>query len=474
MNPDLPGSSQWVATLWYEYASHSSGLLAASLQTTPPLDAGDFGPRALLIAVLAVFVLSLAFFSCCEFAVFSIGRIHLHQMEGDNRKGFNTLRDLLSDSRSTLILILLAENFSSIGAALTSGALSDRIFDGHPVLAFLIGGLGALALMLVLGEMVPKLLAIERAEPLALFAAPMLQFLRRVLSPILAVFISIIDVMTARLHLPKEDYSNLVTEEELKALILSRELESVLESDEQEMITGVFGLGETTAEDVMTPRANVEAFPSDLSQVEMLAAVRNSRHTRLLVYKDDLDHLEGVLYAKELLLNRDTDFQHLLREPLFVPPRKPLDDLLAAFKRERTQLAIVVDEYGGTAGLVTLHDVMEEILGEIEEEEFSHEHPPFVVHDEETFLVQGRVELETLSEKLGIEFPEEHGRTLGGFVANSLGKIPKAGDHFDYEGYRFCVSRMAQRRVAHVVVQRLKANEQTEIAQPSAKEEKPL
>ena len=471
MSPDLPGSRERVSILLCEFPSHFSEILAASLQTNPQVSEGVFGPRALLIAALFFCILLFGFFSACEIAVFSIGKLRLHHLEKENQKGFGSLRDLLADSRSTLILILLAQNFFSIGAALVAGALTDLFFSGHPAVAFLVGGFGALALLLVLGEVVPKFFAIERGEQLALSAAPLLRFLQRILAPVISVFIYLIDAIMGRIQLPGEEPSNLVTEEELKALILSRELESVLETDEQEMISGVFELGETTAEDVMTPRANLEAFESNLPRDEMLAAVRGSRHTRVLVYKDDLDHLEGVLYAKEILLNSDTDYHKLLREPLLVPPRKPLDELLAAFKRERTQLAVVVDEYGGIAGLVTLHDVMEEILGEIEEEEFSHEHPLFVVHDEETYLVQGRFELEALSEKLGIEFPEEHGRTLGGFVANSLGKIPKAGEWFDYRGYRFCVSRMAQRRVAHVIVQRLKEPEGAPSAKPAETEE---
>jgi CBS domain containing-hemolysin-like protein len=206
----------------------------------------------------------------------------------------------------------------------------------------------------------------------------------------------------------------------------------------------------------MTPRPELFACRDDLAQNAMLERMRRAEFSRVLIYEETLDQVRGVLHVKDLLLNPTKDYHEMLRRPLVIPEAKGLMDLLREFRRRRLHLAVVCDEFGRTAGVVTMHDLLEEILGELTDEN-RRQSETIRPLDKSVWIVPGRTDIYDLREKLGLELPEELGRTVSGFLTNRLGRIPVLGDTIEQGRFRLTVERMGVRRVAQLRVERLSA-----------------
>jgi putative hemolysin len=236
--------------------------------------------------------------------------------------------------------------------------------------------------------------------------------------------------------------------------------EAAVTGDERELLHGAFSLGRTEVREVMVPRVDMIGIDLAMPWSEVLDRVRSSEHARLPVYRDTLDHVVGILYAKDLLpavIGGEAPpggWHPLVRPASFIPPSRPIDEQLRDFQASRTQMAIVIDEFGGTAGLVTIEDIVEEIVGDIrdehdiEEEDVEHEHG-------QRYWVAGRVTLDDLSALLGREFELEGVTTVGGLVYTLLGRVPRAGEEIEYGGFRIVVERLRRRRVERVYFERL-------------------
>jgi putative hemolysin len=261
-----------------------------------------------------------------------------------------------------------------------------------------------------------------------------------------------------------------VSEEELKVMISSGEVSQVLEEDEREMIDGVFDLRRTVAAEIMTPRMSINAVPDDLEQDEMVRRLRELPTSRVLVYHESLDELVGFLLVKEVLLNPLEPWRKHLRESFCVPDGIGLLDLLRSFRTQRTKMAVVVDEYGGVEGIVTLQDLLEEIVGDMYEQH-EHQRQDLIELEPGHWRVLGSLTISELGDELEVSFPEQRGRTVGGFVMNTLGRIPRVGDEVQHEDLILRVETMVARRVNTVLVERpdLRAeangNEVTETAE---------
>jgi CBS domain containing-hemolysin-like protein len=213
------------------------------------------------------------------------------------------------------------------------------------------------------------------------------------------------------------------------------------------MVSGVVEFGSTRAGEIMTPRTDIVAFGDDTPHEEILREMCASKLSRVLIYKENLDHVRGVLHVKDVLLNPQTDYREMLRKPLIVPESKALTDLLREFRRHRVHLAVVCDEFGQTSGVVTMQDLLEEIVGGMSDESGA---TPTDIRRIGPFawLVPGQTSLSDLREQVGLDLPTESGRTVAGFLATRLGRIPRAGDSIIEDAYRLTVERMADRRVA--------------------------
>jgi magnesium and cobalt transporter len=225
---------------------------------------------------------------------------------------------------------------------------------------------------------------------------------------------------------------------------------------ERELISGVVEFGSTLAGEIMTPRPKLLAFPDNTPRDEILREMRRCKINRVLIYEGALDQIRGILHVKDLLLNPQDDYRSVLRKPLVVPENKGLMDLLREFRRHRVHLAVVCNEFGRTAGIVTMQDLLEEIVGEMTDDSL---HVPETIRSVGTseWLVLGRTTIAALREQVGLNLSEELGRTVSGFVANRLGHIPTVGDSITENGFRLTVERMAVRRVAILRIERIEA-----------------
>ncbi|MGD2153053.1 MAG: hemolysin family protein [Gemmatimonadales bacterium] len=311
-------------------------------------------------------------------------------------------------------------------------------------------------LHVVLGEVAPKALAIFHPEalarlivrPLVLFTRagwPLIWSINETANWLLKVFGVRLPSEAERVHSP----------EEIMVLVKRSHDVGVVEQDEQAMIHGVFELTRTIAREVMTPRPDIVAVPTDVEFEELVATAGRSGHSRLPVYRDSLDNVVGVVLAKDLLAlaaadgHDDFDVTRIMREPYFVPDTKAVGELLAELRRMKIHMAIVVDEFGGTDGLVTLEDLIEEIVGEIYDE-YDEARPIYATTPGGQPLIDGGAPIDEVNEKYELELPEEDYDTLGGFILGALGHVPKRGDVVRASGADLVVERVDQRRVRAV------------------------
>jgi putative hemolysin len=425
----------------------------------------------ILWALLVIFLSLSAFFSGSETSLFSLDPIRRSYLEKKHPYGYSFIQRLLQKPHKTLTTILFLNRFANIGATLTAGALSASIVSHSPIISFLVGAVGVTILILLIGEIMPKTMAIERTQTIALLSAPLLVFFVRISSPIRRL----IDLFTRLMYhifrfkpITKHERSS---EEDLKMMLLSGEFDGLLEEDEKEMIDSVFEFAEKTADDIMTPRMDLEAYPNTLSQEEMMEATRKGQYNRVVIYEEDIDHIIGVLHVKDILLNPSRSYRDFLREPYIVPPKKNLLSLLLEMQKKRTHMAIVLDEYGGTAGIITLNKLLEEIVGDIHEaREATGKKKDIVRMGTDHYNITGMIDIKELNEILGLKIKEELSRTLSGFVFNSLGRLPRAGEEFHSSGWNFRILKMDGNRIDRIEMKKLSQTEGSS-SSPEGREE---
>jgi len=260
--------------------------------------------------------------------------------------------------------------------------------------------------------------------------------------------------LTHTLKLAKN--KSLLSEEELKTLVDFGEEKGTLEEEEKEMIHSIFEFGETSVKEIMIPRIDMISISSTAEIDELLSLIKEHLHSRMPVYKETVDNIIGVVYAKDLLpfintiKSQDTSIEKLTRPAYFVPEQKKIDELLREFQSEKIHIAIVVDEYGGTSGLVTLEDIIEEIVGEIQDE-YDTDLPLHRRISENIFVVDGSMPLEEINAELNLDLPTEEGvETIGGFLFGLFGSVPKEKEIAKYNGYEFIIEKIVERRIKQV------------------------
>ncbi|MBI2983669.1 MAG: HlyC/CorC family transporter, partial [Chloroflexi bacterium] len=308
---------------------------------------------------------------------------------------------------------------------------------------------------LVASELAPKYIALEHAAPLALATAYPLHIAYRVLFPFVWLVNRGAGALVRLFGVHPTSELDVMSEEELKMLVAASTKKGVLAESERVLLGRALDFADTMVRQVMVPRTEIVAVAQDQPLRELRDLTREHPFTRFPVFHADLDHIVGVVHIKDLVPAQDLSrpLRDVMRRPLFLPETTRLDRALAEFKRQRMQLGIVVDEFGGTAGLVTIEDVLEQLVGEVQDE-FDRETPHFRTEPSGTVLVDGLASVAELRERLAIELAEERYDTVGGLVFGRLGRLAKVGDTVDVEGHRFGVVAVEGRRVAQVRVQR--------------------
>lgn len=343
--------------------------------------------------------------------------------------------------------------------------LSDAL-SAVPWLARIHFGLGyllaiplAALTIYLLGEVLPEMVAARHADLWVLALTGPMRLAQRTLAPVVSGLLWVSNLLSRPLGGSQQSGLPFVTEEEIMTLVDVGEEEGVIELDEKQMIASIFKLDNTLVREVMIPRIDIVALSTDTPMKEALDVIIEAGHSRIPVYRENIDTIVGLLYAKDLLEvwrdgKEDPDLLSILRPPMFVPESKKLDDLLEELQQAKVHLAIVVDEYGGTAGLVTIEDIVEEIVGEIQDE-YDSEEVIYRALGEDEFEVAARIDIDDLNEVLGSELPTELGDTLGGFIYSQLGKVPSPGEEVIAEGLHMEVMSVDEQRIDRVRIHRL-------------------
>lgn len=416
----------------------------------------------LSISLFIILLFLSAFFSGSESAYFSLSELDLHRLRDQKKlsSGAKRILVLLSRPKKLLMCILIGNTIVNVSAA-TVAALSLSPLLKHVGLGerggMLLEILIVAMLILIFSEVSPKVFAVKQPLPFAeRISLPLLVFMK-VLSPVVRLFEFISDGISKMLGVKKELVFS--SEEELKTLIEVGEDEGALDQAEREMIHSIFEFRETMVKEIMIPRIDMVCVDLSMTIDEVLNLVREKGHSRIPVYDEKVDNIKGILHVKDLLpfmgqKNHIPGLEDLVRKAYFVPESKMIEELMKEFQNERTHMAIVVDEYGGTAGLITLEDVIEEIVGEIRDE-YDKEKPLIQKLDENNWLVDGKIDIEDFNSELNFHIPaEEDYESLGGFILSLLGRIPAEKEKVEYEQARFIVEKVQRQRITRVRVER--------------------
>jgi putative hemolysin len=412
-----------------------------------------------LIVFLVLLLLS-AFFSGSETAFFSLSRAdveNIRKKSGDH----GTFFKLLERPKRLLITILTGNTIVNIAAASLAAVFVHDVClrTNFPQVAGLILQIAVVSfLILLFGEITPKFIALKNATVVSQNVAGTIRAFQVVLIPLVALFSWITNLVSSILGVGKKRL--FITEDEIKTLVEVGQERGELEAEEKEMITSIFEFGETAIHEVMVPRIDMIAVDSDTSIDEVISIIRETGHSRIPVYRERIDNVIGILYAKDLLPqlghHENKSLIDLVRDAHFVPESKKIDEMLREFQKEKVHMAIVVDEYGGTAGLVTLEDILEEIVGEIQDE-YDTEAPLWERAEDGSIEVEAKISLDELNEIMEEDaFPtSEDYETLGGLIFHSTGNVPEPGVTIEYGKYLLTVEEVSNRRVGRVRISRL-------------------
>ena len=416
-----------------------------------------FLSRALSIVILFLLLMLSALISGAEVAFFSLSQTDLNRAAESKSSKENAVVTLLERPKKLLATILVSNNFINILIVLLFAYIGDFVFAeiASDLLKFLIEVVLITFLILLFGEVLPKLYASRNSLKFAALMAYPLKVLVSLLSFISFPLLSLNNIIENNLGKQK---SSLSVEKLSQALGLTSN--ETTTKDDQKILRGIVSFGNTETGQIMTPRIDIFALSKDETYENVVAKIVNEGFSRNPVYNENIDEIIGVLYAKDLLPYIDVknfEWQKLIREPYFVPENKKLDDLLKEFQEKKNHLAIVVDEYGGTSGIVTLEDVIEEIVGDISDE-YDQDDAPYSVIDENNFLFDGKINLKDFYKILEIEdsylFEENKGEseTLAGFILEIHGRFPRKQEIITFSKYAFKVELMDKKRIKQVKV----------------------
>ena len=402
--------------------------------------------------IIFIFLLILsAFFSGTETAYFHIRK---HRKETPEK-----IKSVL-DSPQRLLVSLLTGNtivnvsIASLAAYITAGFADDYTWSKSTLI--LMEVLVVSVVVLIFGEILPKMIAIKYSKEYALKMYTPLKIMMFILSPIAQGFNAITNVVIKIIPFRKEKIFD--SEEELKILAELGEEEGTLQEEESDMIQSIFDFKEKTVGEIITPRVDIVSLKSDESIDKAMDIIGERQFSKIPIYIDTIDNIKGILYAKDIIpylmgSRPNVNLQSLARQPFFVPETKPIDDLMEEFKLRKTSIAIVVDEWGGTEGLVTLEDVVEEVMGEIRDP-YDQEESNVLKQSDGSFIVDGSITIYDLEEETDIEFPEDRDYdTLGGFILDILTDIPQTGEQVEFNDMVFTVQTVENNRIGKIKIQ---------------------
>jgi len=400
--------------------------------------------------VLVVLLFCSAFFSASETAITIVGRGRLLVLEEKFPQKKKTIEWLLADMQKVLSVILIGNNLVNIAASAVATSVCMLLF-GQKGLLIAVGSMTVF--IVIFGEILPKSAAISHFERIVLIALPILKLFSYLVLPLLSFVRVIVQFIGAIFKLDIAGGNAFVTREEIEQMVNIGEASGAIEEEERRMIHGVISFEETKVCEIMVPRTDMVAIVGETTLGDAVEVFEDYGHSRVPVFEDNVDNITGILYVKDIMGvimagKLDIPVKELKREALFVPETMKIADLFDVMRNKRVHMAIVVDEYGGTAGLVTLEDLLEEIVGEIQDE-YDRETPLVNKKEDGNYMVKGYIDLEDLSEALDYNFESDEADTLGGLILSLSGHFPEQGQHFRYGPWDIEVVEVSKHRIKH-------------------------
>jgi len=394
-----------------------------------------------------------AFFSSAETSLMTVNRMRIRMLLDEGNKTAKILDKVISQSGKMLSAILVGNNIVNISAS----SLATVMVQDWLGKAYISVGTGVLTLVvLMFGEIVPKTIATAKSVKLALFYARPIYCIMIVLTPVIFLADKFSYVCMRLVGIDPKKAEKSITEDELRTIMDVSQEEGILEEEELDMINNVFELADRCAKDIMTPKVDICMVSIDATYDELISLVKEDKYTRIPVYKDDTDNIVGILNIKDMIIQgvgrNNFDIEKLMHEPLYTIATKDLSDLMVEMRDEQLGMCIVIDEYGSLDGLVTLEDIIEEIIGEIRDEYDQDEENAIMTLNDNEYLVEGQVNLDDLNDEIGTELDSEHYESVGGIIIENLDRMPEAGDIVEIDNVVLEVMRMDNMRIDKVKV----------------------
>lgn len=406
---------------------------------------------ALVTYAILLFLLLIlsAFFSGSETALFSLTNFQRKRISTKTPHISKVISILLESPRRTLATILIGNMLVNITAVSTATVLFISIFGEKGVGISIIS---MTLILLVFGEVSPKTFAIRNSESFSSSCSHPLHIFGKIVWPIRRLLRLVADIFIS-LFVYKRETKPYITQSELKALMAISEKEGIIEKEEEEMIRSIFDMGERSVDEIMTPRVDIVGCEKKATQEELINVMRNSKHTKLPIYDGTIDNIVGVVYTKEFMLHPRDDFSQYIRKPLYVPETERIDELLVKFQSEKVYIAVVIDEFGGTSGIVTLEDVLEEIVGEIRDE-YDREVIPIKKEEDGSFTIVGKTAIRDVNDELNLNLPMDEVTTINGLLLLLFGRVPRVGESIRFKGVNFRILEVKKNMVTKVQVKR--------------------
>ncbi len=407
----------------------------------------------LSILLLLILLLMSAFFSASEVALFSSNKIKIRHLAKKGNKAALKILKFYDEPDKVLITILIGNNVVNVAAASIATFFISNLIKGEARI-ITISTIVMSFLIILFGEVSPKIVGLAKAERISLFIITPLHYLYRMFLPLIYTLSFVVKNILSLAGIEEIKSTHEITEDEAKTMLFSNIEKWQITKERKKIIKSVFTIKDITAEDIMVPRTEIIGIDINLKPKEILEIIKNSGFSRFPVYQDSLDNIKGILYAKDLLgmdLSDSFKIDTLLRKAYFFPDAAKIEDVLREMQKHKYHVALVIDEYGGIEGLITLEDILEEIVGEIQDEYDVEESPLIVVQKENVWTVDGDANIKDLNQLLSIKLPEDNDyNTIAGFIFKIADKIPKEKEVFHYQDYIFTIDKMEGNKIIKV------------------------
>ncbi|MEG2246884.1 MAG: HlyC/CorC family transporter [Paraclostridium sp.] len=412
------------------------------------------GSIIIQVVILVVLLMSSGFFSASETALMSLSKIRIRHMQDEGIKGAKLVGKLTEDSGKLLSSILVGNNIVNIAATSLSTSLFITILNGPegvPVATAVMT-----ILVLIFGEITPKTIAANNSEKVAILVSKPIKVILFILTPVVWIFNIITNIIFKLFGIKTNIGQPYITEEELRTMVNVSHEEGVLEIEERQIINNVFQFGDMQAKEAMVQRLDMVCIDAQGNYEEVINLFKEEQFSRMPVYEESVDDIIGIVNIKDVVFLTDEeienfDIKNYVREPFFTYEFKKITELLEEMKKDKSQMAIVVDEYGGTSGLITIEDLVEEIVGEIEDE-YDDEDEDIQVIKEDEYVIDGSKKISEVNELIGTNLESEEFDSIGGFIIGHLKRLPEEHEVIEVDNVKLCIESLDKNRIKKIRV----------------------